>query len=226
MNLARPRTATRPEAPGDAPVGESAASAGGVEGNARLTGIVAAVLFVVLAAEAVTLLQIRQLISVHVFVGVLLIPLVLLKKASTGYRFVHYYKGDPAYRRKGPPHPILRITGPILVLTSLGLLGSGLALLALGRSTGHQYLWVHKAIFFVWGALIAVHVLGHLRETVTLASADWRERSARRRAEPRVVGARSRAILLAATVVLGVVVAIVSLGWIGTWNHGGDFGRH
>ena len=103
-----------------------------------------------LAAEAVTLLQVRQLISVHVFVGVLLIPLVLLKTASTGYRFVHYYKGDPAYRRKGPPHPILRITGPILVLTSLGLLGSGLALHALGRSTGHQYLWVHKAIFFVW----------------------------------------------------------------------------
>ena len=75
------------------------------------------------------------------------------------------------------------------------------------------------------GVLIAVHVLGHLRETVTLASADWRERSARRRAG-RGSSARSRAILLAATVVLGVVVAIVSLGWIGTWNHGGDFGRH
>jgi hypothetical protein len=223
MNVARTGTAAGREAPPDTTA--TTDRGGGVEGNARLTGIVAAALFVVLAAEAVTLLQVRQLISVHVFVGMLLVPLVVLKTVSTGYRFAHYYAGDPAYRRKGPPHPILRVTGPILVLTSLALLGSGIALLALGHSVGHQYLWVHKAIFFVWGALIAIHVLGHLRETVTLASADWRERAARRRAAPRVVGARSRTTVLAVTLVVGVVLAVVSLGWIGTWHHVVEFGR-
>lgn len=212
-----------PSRPGAEPDLESSP---GAEGNGRLTGIVAAVLFFVLAAEGVTLLQIRQLISVHVFVGVMLIPLVVLKSASTGYRMLRYYSGDAAHRRKGPPHPILRVTGPFLVLTSLALLGSGLALLALGRSVGHQYLWVHKAIFFVWGALIAVHVLGHLRETVTLASADWRDRSARRATKERVAGARTRTVLVAGALAIGVVAGVVSLGWVGSWHHIAEFGRH
>ena len=223
MNPARPETAIRHEPP-DVP--EAPRPGGGVEGNARLTGIVAAVLFFVLAAEGVTLLQIRQLISVHVFIGMLLVPLVVLKTMSTGYRMVRYYRGDPAYRRKGPPHPILRVTGPFLVLTSLALLGSGIALLALGRTVGHQYLWVHKAIFFVWGALIAVHVLGHLRETVTLATADWQERAERRRSRPpRASGARSRVVVVASTLVLGVAVGIVSLSWVGAWHDVEEFGR-
>src|SRR5262245_17659709 len=105
------RTATAVDTLTDA---GSDAAAEGVEGNARLPGIVAAVLFFVLAAEAVTLLGVRQMLSVHVFVGVMLIPLVVLKTASTGYRIVRYYSGDPAYRRKGPPHPVLRVTGPFL----------------------------------------------------------------------------------------------------------------
>jgi len=223
MNVARPTIADRDLTGWESAPGERT---GGVEGNGRLTGIVAAVLFFVLAAEVVTLLQIRQLISVHVFVGMLLVPLVLLKTATTTYRMIHYYRGDAAYRRKGPPHPVLRVTGPLLVLTSLALLGSGIALVALGRRVGHGYLWVHKTIFFVWAALIAVHVLGHLRETVTLASADWRERAAR--GEPRsarVAGPGTRAAVIGVTVLAGVVLGVVSLGWIGTWHHLGDFGH-
>jgi hypothetical protein len=219
------RAATALDVPVAAGADAAEGDAGGVEGNARLTGIVAAVLFFVLAAEAVTLLGVRQMLSVHVFVGVMLIPLVVLKTASTGYRIVRYYSGDPEYRRKGPPHPVLRVTGPFLILTSLALLGSGLALLALGRRVGHEYLWLHKAIFFVWGALIAVHVLGHLRETVTLASADWRERSARRASRTRVRGSNRRMGLVAGALVVGVAVGVLSLGWLGSWQHFVDFGH-
>ena len=223
MNMARPTIADRDTTP---PGSEAGEGRGGVEGNGRLTGIVAAVLFFVLAAEAVTLLQVRQLISVHVFVGMLLVPLVLLKTASTTYRMIHYYRGDPDYRRKGPPHPVLRVTGPFLVLTSLALLGSGIALVALGRQVGHGYLWVHKTIFFVWGALIAVHVLGHLRETVTLASADWQERTSRREPRPaRLGGSGARVAVVGATVLAGVILGVVSLGWIGTWHHMAEFGH-
>ena len=50
-----------------------------------------------------TILRIRQLISVHVYVGVLLVGPVLLKCASTVYRFIRYYAGARAYRQKGPP---------------------------------------------------------------------------------------------------------------------------
>ena len=46
----------------------------GVEGNARLTASVAVVLFVLLAAEGVTILRIRPLLTPHVFIGMLLAP--------------------------------------------------------------------------------------------------------------------------------------------------------
>ena len=51
----------------------------------------------------VTILRIGQLISVHLFVGFLLVGPVSLKLASTGYRFVRYYSGERTYRRKRPP---------------------------------------------------------------------------------------------------------------------------
>jgi hypothetical protein len=217
MNFARLVTAERPPPPPDAsaPVGPG----GGAEGNARLTGGAGAALFVILGVEGLTILQIKQLISVHVFVGMLLVPLVLLKTATTGYRFAHYYTGNPSYRRKGPPQPILRFTGPLVVLTSLALLGTGIALLALGRDVGRQYLWLHKATFFVWALLIAIHVLGHLRETATLTAADWQERNWHGDAQHRLAGARARLSLLVVTVAVGAVLGIASLGWIGTWHY-------
>jgi hypothetical protein len=223
MNLARLVTGERPQSqPGPS---EPMGPGGGVEGNARLTGGAGAALFVILAVEAVTLLQIKQLISVHVFVGMLLVPLVLLKTGTTGYRFAHYYAGDPSYRRKGPPHPILRFTGPLLVLSSLVLLGTGIALIALGRNVGHQYLWLHQATFFVWAALIVIHTLGHLRETATLTAADWQERNLSGAAEHRVAGAQARLSLLVVTLAVGTVLGIASLAWIGTWHHIGHFGH-
>jgi len=36
-----------------------------------------------------------------------LVPPVLLELSSTGYRFVKYDSGAPAYRRKEPPQPLL-----------------------------------------------------------------------------------------------------------------------
>ena len=57
---------------------------GGTEGNARLIGWTGLVLLVLLAIEGVTILDIRPLLSVHVFVGLLLIPPVALKLGATG----------------------------------------------------------------------------------------------------------------------------------------------
>jgi hypothetical protein len=154
----------------------------------------------------------------------LLVPLVLLKTATTGYRFTRYYTGDPTYTGRGAPHPILRITGPLIVLSSLALLGTGIALIALGRSAGHPYLVLHQATFVIWIALMGVHVLGHARETLTLAGADWQERDYRGEVEHRVAGARARLSLLVVTVAVGLVLGIASLSWVGTWHHFGHFG--
>jgi hypothetical protein len=223
MDLAR--LVLPPRDPPDADPSVSIRPGGGVEGNARLTGTAGAALFVILAVEGVTILQVKQLISVHVFVGMLLVPLVVLKSATTGYRFTHYYRGDPPYRRKGPPPPVLRFTGPLLVVDSLAVLGTGIALIAFGRNVGHQYLWIHKATFFLWAALFIIHLLGHLLETPRLAAADWKERGGDVDAGHRLRGARARVSVLTVTLALGFVLGIVSLGWVGTWHHIESFGR-
>ena len=56
---------------------------GGTDGNERLTGSAGATLLVLLAAEGLTVLSLGSLLSLHVFLGVMLIPPVALKIAST-----------------------------------------------------------------------------------------------------------------------------------------------
>ena len=105
---------------------------GGVEGNSRLTAIAAAVLIVLLAVEGATIPFLRPLLSVHVFVGMLLLGPVALKLGSTGYRFVRFYTGRREYVEKGPPTPLMRlIVAPVLVLSTLTLFATGVALIAL-----------------------------------------------------------------------------------------------
>jgi len=192
---------------------------GGVEANARLTASGAAVLLVVLAVEGATILRIRELISPHVFLGMLLIPPVLVKMASTGYRFARYYLGAPAYRRKGPPPILLRLLGPVVVILTVVLLASGVALLLASPAWSQPLLFVHKASFVLWFLAMTVHVLGHLAEVARLAPRDWL-----RRARRDVRGAGSRQWLIAGSLVAGVLLGLAMLSRVGPWlatAHGG-----
>ena len=144
----------------------------GVSGNARLTAANAALLLVLLAIEGVTVLRVRALLSPHVFIGMVLVPPVLLKVASTGWRFIRYYGGAPAYRRKGPPPVLLRLLGPVVVVLTLVLFASGVGLLLVSKPWLPLLLKVHKASFILWFGAMTVHVLGHALETPALAVAD------------------------------------------------------
>jgi hypothetical protein len=53
--------------------------------------------------------------SLHVFVGLALIPAVLLKLASTGWRFARYYARSRRYVAQGPPQVAMRLVGPLFV---------------------------------------------------------------------------------------------------------------
>jgi hypothetical protein len=136
----------------------------GVAANARLTASNAVVLLVLLAAEGVTILRVRELLTPHVFIGMVLVPPVLLKVASTGWRFARYYRGVPAYRRNGPPPLLLRLLGPAVVILTVVLLASGVGLLLAGSSWLPLLLKVHKASFVLWFGAMTIHVLGHLGE--------------------------------------------------------------
>ena len=183
-----------------------------MESNARLTGSTAAVLFILLAAEGLTILRVRSLLSPHVFIGMLLVPPVLLKMGSTGWRFARYYLGAPAYRRKGPPPIALRLLGPLVVLLTLGVFGSGIGLLFAPASWQSRLLLLHKATFVLWFGVMALHVLGHLVDTARLAPRDWYRRTRRQ-----VAGAGVRQWSIAASLVLGVWLAVLVVPHAGTW---------
>ncbi|HUY64174.1 MAG TPA: hypothetical protein VMV14_06610 [Acidimicrobiales bacterium] len=186
----------------------------GVEANARLTAATAVVLLFLLAAEGVTILRVRPLLAPHVFIGMLLIPPVLLKMATTTYRFVKYYRGAPAYRRKGPPAPLLRLLGPVVVVTTVVVIASGVALLLVPPAERSMLLFVHKASFVLWFGATTVHVLGHVLDTARLAPQDWRSRS-----RGQLAGASRRQWLLASSVAVGLPLGLLLLSRVGPWLH-------
>src|SRR5271166_6667426 len=108
--------------------------AAGADGNEKLTAMTGALLLVGFAVEGFTIASIHRLLFLHFLVGLLLIGPVLLKIGSTMYRFVRYYTGSAPYVRKGPPSPVLRVLGPLVVLTSVAVLGTGVMLAGAGRS--------------------------------------------------------------------------------------------
>jgi hypothetical protein len=180
--------------------------AAGVEGNARLTAANGVVLLVLLAVEGFTVLSVRGMITLHLFLGIVLVGPVLLKTASTVYRFARYYRGAPAYRRKGPPYPILRITGPLVVLSSLAVLGTGAGLIAVTPARSDALLTGHQASFIVWVVLMTVHVLGHVRGATIEV---WREvRPARDDPASRRRSLRTLAVVLALLVGVGAATAL------------------
>jgi hypothetical protein len=65
----------------------------------------------------------------RVGVGVLLVAVAALKIASTGWRFLRYYTGHRPYRQAGSPTTLLRILGPLVIASTVGVLGSGLWLI-------------------------------------------------------------------------------------------------
>jgi hypothetical protein len=180
-------------------------------GNARLTGVAGAALFVLLAAEGVTILRVHALLSAHIFIGMVLVPLAALKIASTGYRFARYYVGDAPYVAKGAPPLVLRVAGPLVVILTVAVLATGIAL-GISGPHHHVLLQLHKATFILWFAVTTIHVLGHLVETPRLAVADWT------RSSPVAAGRVARVLLVGGTLVVGLALAIATRSWSSAWH--------
>jgi hypothetical protein len=188
----------------------------GTEGNERLTAAAAVVLTVLLAAEGVTLLRLNVLLREHMFIGLLLIPPVLLKLASTGYRFARYYANAPRYREKGPPAVALRMLAPLLVATTVVMLATGVALLLIGHRSG-LVLELHKVSFIVWSACFGVHFLAHVPRVVRAVADSRGPRGVR------VPGAPARGLLVGASITGGVALGVALLALIERWQ-AGSFG--
>lgn len=176
----------------------------GVDGNERLTATNAAVLLVLLALEAATLVSITQLLVPHVFLGFLLIPPVALKLGSTGWRLLRYYRGSEPYVRRGPPHPLLRfVVGPLVVVSTVALFASGVAVVATGRRG--LLLGAHKASFVLWAGAMGLHVLWHVWKLPSLVL-------------DRLPGRGLRLAAIGAALGAGLVLAVATVPLADQWQ--------
>jgi hypothetical protein len=197
---------------------------GGTNGNQQLTTIVGLILLVLFLVLTATIIWIgnNTMLWLHLFLGVALIGPVALKLASTGYRFTRYYTSNPAYRRKGPPHPVMRVLGPFVILTTLGVFFTGLLLLLAGPGTGGLVPELHKIIFYIWIGVVGLHVLWHLPE---LPAGIRAVRSAEERTRE-LPGSSGRSAALLAALVGGLVLALIFLPDIHSWTAGLAFHPH
>ena len=196
---------------------------GGTDGNEQLTSVTGMILIVQLAVIGVTIVDLRQLVWVHLFVGLLLLGPVLLKMSSTGYRFIRYYTGNPAYRRKGPPVLILRLIGPMVVLSTVGVLATGGILLLVGPSHSYPWLLLHKAAFIVWVGFMSLHVLGHLPAVARALGVSREGDEQRAGAAP---GTTGRWIAITSAVVGGLILALVLIPDFSAWTATGVVHHH
>src|SRR5690348_2017380 len=146
----------------------------GVIGNERLTALVSLMLLVLIIVELVTSALLRIWLPAHTVIGVLLVGPLLVKMGGAGWRFLRYYTRAPAYVRRGSPPLVLRVLGPVLLITTLVMVGSGIGLVVTGPL--QPFLLTHVFSALVWLPLIAVHSLAHLQQVPRTIASDWSSR--------------------------------------------------
>ena len=187
-------------------------TAAGAEGNEQLTALTGAVLLIGFAVEGLTLPALDRLLTLHFFLGMLLIGPVLLKICSTCYRFARYYSGAAPYVRKGPPAPLLRLLGPFVVITSLAVLGTGVALARTGPQQQGPWLFLHKATFVLWFGVMTIHVLAYAWRLPRILLGSPGDGA--RMAAP---GGRFRWLVVGTSLATGLLVALLTIHLVAPW---------
>jgi hypothetical protein len=148
---------------------------------------------------------------------------VLAKMATTGYRFFRYYTRDLVYRSKGPPELWLRLSAPLLVVTTVVVFVTGVILLIVGPADRGSLVEIHKVSFIAWAVFFALHLLGHVFEMPTSLRA---VRLAHGDLPGDLPGEAGRRIALIGALVAGVVLAVVLIPEFGAWTAKGAFPHH
>lgn len=185
------------------------------DGNERLVSAAGLVLLALSVVELATLvLGLQHFLSLHVFIGLVLLPPIALKIAGTGWRFARYYSRNQAYRMKGAPELAMRMLAPLLVLMTIVLFGSGVAM---GFTHGRALeiaRRLHGPAAFLWTVLVAAHVLVYLGRAVRSTAADIVPATRRNAA-----GAKTRAYVLAVVIAGGLVLGAATLPVQRHWLH-------
>lgn len=134
--------------------------------NRQITSLTGAVLIPLLGLVFLTGLAMDVYWHVHYVIGIVLIPVVALKVATTGYRAVAYYTGRGAYRAAGPPEVLLRSLAPVVVISTITALVTGVALWARHSRSG-ALSTLHTDSAVICAGTVGVHVLAYVPRAVT-----------------------------------------------------------
>jgi hypothetical protein len=185
-------------------------------GNERLTAMTGAVLLVLFVAECLTLLNLGHYVTLHVFLGMLLIGPVSLKIGSVLWRFTRYYTGSAGYLRKGPPGPVQRVTGPFVILTTVAVLATGVMLIIKGSgpNTG-QWDQLHHEAFLLWALFMVIHLASYLPKLPRLLAGRASQ------AQHALAARATRWLLLCGALAAGLVLALATYHLAGNWGGSG-----
>ena len=168
----------------------------GVTGNQRLTAMAGAVLLLLTALVIATAAYAHGLLPLHIFVGVWLLGPLAVMIGTTGYRVFRYYTRSPAFVRRGKPLLALRLLAWLLLISTILVVASGLALFW----TGPGFLPVHVFTALFWLPVVVTHAVAHTPRIPGLIADEWRSPAS---------GGWRRLAVMSTAVVGGVVAAIL-----------------
>jgi hypothetical protein len=187
-----------------------------IERNKRMTAIAGTILFVLIIVELVITANLNELLSEHIFIGVLLSGPLVIKMFSTGYRFFRYYTKSPDFVRAGPPNILLRLLAPFLVVITILVFVSGFGLVLGGHAHEELFFKIHAVSVALWLPLLAVHIYAYIRKASGLIANDWTGKS-----KTRVPGREGRLGINVAAIIVSGIAAIIMTPWnAGGNNHG------
>ena len=139
--------------------------------NAALTSWTGLLLLPLLGLVGFTGVFFGSLWRSHLIVGILLLPVLGLKLATTTYRAVRYYTGSRRYRAAGPPHWPARILAPFLIVCTVVAMTSGVVMW-LANNRDRPWSTIHTDSVVILGGLVGIHVLLYLPRALRAALRD------------------------------------------------------
>jgi hypothetical protein len=107
-----------------------------------------------------------------------------------------------------------RFLGPALVITSVGVLGTGVLLALTGPGLRLQKL--HQYFFYLWLIIVIIHVVHYLPRLPQLLASHPAERALRA-----ATGGRARWLLLVGSIIAGLALALITYHLRARWGSWG-----
>jgi hypothetical protein len=172
-------------------------------GNEALTSWTGLLLLPLLGLVGLTGVAFGSLWRAHFVVGILLVPVIGMKLATTTYRAARYYAGSKKYRAAGPPELSARLLAPVLIAVTVIAMWSGIVMW-FNNTQDRPWSTIHTDAVVVMGGLVGIHVLLYIPKAVRAVLRDLSH--VRRGRRPTAL----RISVVTAVLVVGIIVGFAT----------------